>query len=128
MVMDAVFGGIALVLAGVGAGQAFMLSVITALFRPVGEVFGLTVYMYLKRIHNKKALYDGVVISVAIIIAYACPYAYRRIAESWNGVTSVPVLVTAAVLASASLYIIWNYKGYQAIVRELVFARREDFN
>ena len=68
------------------------------------------------------------VISVAIIIAYACPYAYRRIAESWNGVTSVPVLVTAAVLASASLYIIWNYKGYQAIVRELVFARREDFN
>lgn len=128
MVMDAVFGGIALVLAGVGAGQAFMLSVITALFRPVGEVFGLTVYMYLKGIHNKKALYDGVVISVAIIIAYACPYAYRRIAESWNGVTGVPVLVTAAVLAAASLYIIWNYKGYQAIVRELVFTRREDFN
>lgn len=128
MVMDAVFGGLALMLAGVGTGQAFMLSSITALFRPVGEVFGLAVYMYVKAIHNKKALYDGVVISVAIIIAYACPYAYRKIADYWNGVTSAPVLAAAAILAVVGLYIIWNYKGYQAIVRELVFTRREDFN
>jgi len=128
MFTDAVFGGTALTIAGVGAGRAFVLALITALARPVGEVFGLVVYMYSKGIHKKKALYDGVLISIAIIVAYACPYAYRKILPMWDGVTSWPVIVVTAVLSVLSLYVVWNCRRYPNIVKELVFSRREDFN
>ncbi len=128
MAVDMIFGGAALALLGVSMPQAFLLALVTGLVRPVGEVAGLVVYTFFRRLHRKKALYDGVVIALAIIIAYACPYAFRKISPVWNVVTGPVVIVVAMLFSVMSLYIIWNYKRYGMIVRDRVFEKREDFN
>lgn len=128
MVIDFLFGGIALLIVGVSAPQAFLLALVTSLARPVGEVAGLVVYSFFKKIHAKKALYDGVIIALAIITAYAFPFSFRKISPAWGNVTGPVVIVIVAVLSAMSLYVIWNYKRYGAIVKELIFVKREDFN
>lgn len=128
MAEDLLFGMFALMLSGVSALHAFLLALLTALARPVGELFGLVLYTYFKNIHKKKAVYDGIVIAAAILIAYVCPYAFGKTAPWWVNVISTPALVVMALLCLVSLYVIWNYKRYGHIVRELVFSKREDFN
>lgn len=128
MFVDVVFGGTALALLGVVMPQAFLLALVTGLARPVGEAAGLVIFTFFRKLHKKKALYDGVIIAIAMIIAYACPFAFRKISPVWNVVTG-PVMITIVALFSAmSLYIVWNYNRYGSIVRELIFSKREDFN
>lgn len=128
MFTDFCFGAASLMIVGVSAVQAFPLALVTSLARPVGETAGLVIYSFFKKIHRKKAIYDGVIIALAIITAYACPFAFRKISPVWGNITNPIVIAVMALLSAMSLYVIWNYKRYGIIVRELIFAKREEFN
>lgn len=126
MVMDFIFDALVLMILGVSASHAFLLALITSLARPVGEVFGIVMFAVSKKMLNKKSTYDGVVIALAIIVAYTVPYVSRRIDVSLYGIMNVPVIIVMCVLAFLSLYVLWNYKRYGHISREMVLMRRED--
>ena len=128
MLTDLFFGAAALAIVGLSGGQAFLLAAVTSLARPVGEVAGLVIYSFFKKIHSKKAIYDGVIIALAIITAYAFPYSFKKISPVWSNVTGPVAVAVTAVLSVMSLYVIWNYKRYGSIVRNLIFTKREDFN
>lgn len=126
MALDFLFGMLAMRIIGIGWGHATLLALLTSLARPVGEVLGLVLFSFFKKIHAKKRIYDGVLIALAILAAYVCPYAFGKVSSVWYYMTHWVVLLVTVLLALVSLYIIWNYKRYGQIVRELVYMRRMD--
>lgn len=126
MATDILFGYLALLTFGVGSMHAILLSLITAFSRPVGEVAGLVIYSFFKAVYREKTLYDGVIMALAIIVSYVVPFYAKKMPGLWYFVTSPVLLAVMAVLGLMSLYIIWNYKRYNQIVRDMIFAKRVD--
>jgi hypothetical protein len=126
MAMDLVFDFLSLMIVGVGAGHAFMLSLVTALARPVGEMIVIVAYAISRKTCSGKSAYDGVIIALSILAAYVVPYANRRMNVVWYGVSSPVAAAVVGVLALLGLYVLWNYKRYGYISRDMIMMRRED--
>lgn len=125
MFMDFIYFTIILSLFGVSILPAFMVSVVTLLARPIGEMIGIICFEHFPSLYTGRNAYNGAVIAVCVLLAYGMPVLNRSVHSSWLFFVH-PVFVVAMIFAGVlALYYLWSYKDYRKIMREAVYIKRE---
>ncbi len=120
MITDMVYFTIALCVIGLPLGMSLLLSLVTMLFRPIGELFSVLMYEKFKLLYNNKGVFFGTLMALSVLVSYGSLYVTRTVSSFWNVVINPVVVIVSLVLAVVAMLVLCNYRNYSGIVKESI--------
>lgn len=120
MITDLVYHTISLCVIGLPFKISILLSLVTMLFRPIGEIFAILMYEKLKLLYNNKGVFYGTFMALSVLVSYGALYVTRTVSDFWNIVVNPVVVIVLFVLGIGAMLILCNYRNYVGIVKESI--------
>lgn len=125
IITDFVYFTIILAIYGVSFWHSLILSFVTAMCRPIGEMLAIIMFDKIKSLYNNRGVYNGLVMALCIMAAYGFPLIERRVSYDWMSVVHPLFAVMMFLLGAGASVFLWWYKYYRKIMREAMYIKRE---
>lgn len=125
VITDFIYFTIILFIFGVSLQKSLLLCFVTMMFRPIGEMLAIFVFDSLKKLYNKRGLYNGFVMALCFIFAYGTPIMEHKIPGNWLFVIHPVFIVISIVIGIGASIYLWWYKDYRKIMSEAMYIKRE---